>query len=143
MKSCAAGSSRSPVTHGTGLDVVTAYNPITPSGRLYTTWYAVSRPFFGCPSICPWCKLALMRTDFGWTRRKMLASLAGGALAAHLRRLFALPSGNPVRFVDVARQAGIRFIHENAASSEKYLIETMGSGCAWIDYDQNGLFDLY
>jgi hypothetical protein len=84
-----------------------------------------------------------MKTDVGRTRRKLLASAAGAALAANLRGLFALSSGNPIRFVDVARQAGIRFLHENAASSEKYLIETMGSGCAWIDYDQNGLFDLY
>lgn len=48
-----------------------------------------------------------------------------------------------VTFVDVARAAGIRFQHDNAASTMKYLIETMGGGCAWIDYDQNGLFDLY
>jgi hypothetical protein len=48
-----------------------------------------------------------------------------------------------VKFVDVAQAAGIAFQHDNAASSDKYLIETMGSGCGWIDYDQNGLFDLY
>ena len=46
-------------------------------------------------------------------------------------------------YVDVARQACITFQHDNAASSEKYLIETMGSGCGWIDYDQDGLLDLY
>src|ERR1019366_7440807 len=103
----------------------------------------LSRPLFGCPSNHLWCKLALMRTDVGWTRRKMLVSATGATLTANLRALFALSSSHPVRFVDVARQAGIRFVHENAASSEKYLIETMGSGCAWIDYDQNGLFDLY
>ena len=45
--------------------------------------------------------------------------------------------------MDVARAAGIRFQHDNAATAEKYLIETMGGGCGWIDYDQNGLFDLY
>src|ERR1700722_10353498 len=48
-----------------------------------------------------------------------------------------------VTFVDVARPSGITFQHDNTASSEKYLIETMGSGCGWIDYDQNGLLDLY
>ena len=48
-----------------------------------------------------------------------------------------------VTFVDVARAAGIQFQHDNAATAEKYLIETMGAGCGWIDYDQNGLFDLY
>lgn len=71
----------------------------------------------------------------------MLASVAAAAL--DLKGLFAVPAPSPVRFVDVARPAGITFRHENAASSEKYLVETMGSGCAWIDYDQNGLFDLY
>ena len=50
---------------------------------------------------------------------------------------------NPMRYVDVASSAGISFQHDNAASPEKYLIETMGSGCGWIDYDQNGLLDLY
>src|SRR5438876_2011780 len=50
---------------------------------------------------------------------------------------------NPVRYVDVASSAGISFQHDNAASPEKYLIETMGSGCGWIDYDQDGLMDLY
>ncbi len=49
----------------------------------------------------------------------------------------------PIKFVDIAAAAGIRFRHDNAASPEKYLIETMGSGCGWIDYDQNGLLDLY
>jgi hypothetical protein len=49
----------------------------------------------------------------------------------------------PVTYVDVAAAAGINFQHDNAASAEKYLIETMGSGCGWIDYDRNGLMDLY
>ena len=45
--------------------------------------------------------------------------------------------------MDVALSSGITFHHDNAASPEKYLIETMGSGCGWIDYDQDGLMDLY
>ena len=45
--------------------------------------------------------------------------------------------------MDVARQSGINFLHDNAASPQKYLIETMGAGCGWIDYDQDGLLDLY
>jgi len=52
-------------------------------------------------------------------------------------------SVHPVAFVDVAQSSGITFQHDNAASPEKYLIETMGSGCGWIDYDQDGLLDLY
>lgn len=34
-------------------------------------------------------------------------------------------------------------MHDNSATAEKYLIETMGSGCGWIDYDADGLLDLY
>jgi hypothetical protein len=48
-----------------------------------------------------------------------------------------------VIFTDVANVARIGFVHDAAASAEKYLIETMGSGCGWIDYDGDGLLDLY
>jgi hypothetical protein len=41
------------------------------------------------------------------------------------------------------RSAGIDFVHDNARTADKYLIETMGAGCGWIDYDADGLLDLY
>jgi len=63
-------------------------------------------------------------------------------VAACLDPIIASPKP-AVRFVDIAGASGIDFRHTNAKSSEKYLIETVGSGCGWIDYDQNGLFDLY
>ena len=53
------------------------------------------------------------------------------------------PGTNKVTFTDVTRAVGIDFKHDNAATPEKYLIETMAGGCGWIDYDQNGLLDLY
>jgi len=55
---------------------------------------------------------------------------------------WALPP-TAVTFTDIARTAGITFVHDNAATPEKYLIESMGAGCAWIDYDQDGFMDLY
>jgi enediyne biosynthesis protein E4 len=67
----------------------------------------------------------------------------GAAVAAAPFAWGSSRAANPVTFVDVVPFAGITFRHDNAASSEKYLIETMGSGCGWIDYDQNGLLDLY
>lgn len=48
-----------------------------------------------------------------------------------------------VRFVDVAARSGLTFRHDNAASPEKYLIETMGGGAAWIDFDDDGWLDAY
>jgi len=49
----------------------------------------------------------------------------------------------PVQFTDVSEAAGITFKHDNAATGEKYLIETMGSGAGWLDYDNDGYFDIY
>ena len=48
-----------------------------------------------------------------------------------------------IRFEDVTDKAGIRFRHFNAASSKKYILETMGSGCGWIDFDNDGLLDAF
>ena len=76
------------------------------------------------------------------TRRDLLKVMGAAAALAPFARA-ASPPASLVRFVDVARAAGINFVHDNAASPEKFLIETMGSGCAWIDYDQDGLLDLY
>ena len=47
-----------------------------------------------------------------------------------------------VHFVDVTRQAGIQFIHNNGAFGKRFLPETMGSGCAFVDYDNDGNPDM-
>lgn len=76
------------------------------------------------------------------SRRDLLKSV-GAVLAAPRGVWSGMAAPIPVTYVDVAAAAGISFQHDNAASAEKYLIETMGSGCGWIDYDRNGLMDLY
>jgi len=48
----------------------------------------------------------------------------------------------PVQFVDITRQAGIRFQHNTGAFGQKYLPETMGSGCAFLDYNNDGWQDI-
>jgi hypothetical protein len=54
----------------------------------------------------------------------------------------AKPAPAPL-FADVTAKAGISFVHKSGASSEKYMVETFGSGVAWIDYDNDGFPDLY
>ena len=49
----------------------------------------------------------------------------------------------PPLFADVTAKAGIEFVHKSGASPEKYMVETFGSGVAWIDYDNDDFPDLY
>ena len=46
------------------------------------------------------------------------------------------------RLTDVTAQAGIRFQHNNGAYGGKLLPETLGSGCAFLDYDGDGWQDI-
>jgi len=48
----------------------------------------------------------------------------------------------PVLFTDITRSSGIQFVHHNGAFGGKYLPETLGPGCAFIDYDQDGGPDI-
>lgn len=49
----------------------------------------------------------------------------------------------PADFVDVTAQDGVDFVHQAPHSSRKYLLETMGSGVALFDYDNDGRLDIY
>src|ERR1017187_3907005 len=46
-------------------------------------------------------------------------------------------------FTDVRESSKITFQQDSTESDQKYYLETMGTGVAWIDYDQDGLMDLY
>jgi hypothetical protein len=45
-------------------------------------------------------------------------------------------------FVEITKAAGIDFVHNTGAFGKKYLPETMGSGCAFIDYNNDGWSDI-
>jgi len=80
-------------------------------------------------------------------RRGFLSGLAGLGSAALLSRenLWAAPAPAPplgFRFVDVTASAGIQFHHNSGAYGGKFLPETLGSGCAFLDYDGDGWQDI-
>jgi hypothetical protein len=52
-------------------------------------------------------------------------------------------SATPGRFVDVTQRLGIHFQHQASHTSRKYLPETMGSGVALFDYDNDGRLDIF
>jgi hypothetical protein len=54
-----------------------------------------------------------------------------------------LPPGVEIKFENVTNPAGIRFRHFDGRTEKEYIMETMGSGLAWLDYDQDGWMDLF
>ncbi|HYG78744.1 MAG TPA: VCBS repeat-containing protein, partial [Pyrinomonadaceae bacterium] len=49
-----------------------------------------------------------------------------------------------VTFTEVpAKESGITWVHSNAMSPERYLPETVGAGCVFFDYDNDGWMDIY
>lgn len=81
-------------------------------------------------------------------RRSFLRNLAGVASLSQLPLLQALgaaegtASSPGFRFVDVTSSAGIHFQHNSGALGGKFLPETLGSGCAFLDYDRDGWQDI-
>jgi enediyne biosynthesis protein E4 len=56
--------------------------------------------------------------------------------------LLAAPLEPGFRLVDVTAAAGVSFQHNNGAYGAKHLPETMGPGCAFLDYDGDGWLDI-
>jgi hypothetical protein len=86
-------------------------------------------------------------------RRSFLERIGGATAFAALtspqltllRALAAQPpaSADPgFHFTDVTSQTGIQFQHNSGAFGGKFLPETLGSGCAFLDYDRDGWQDI-
>ena len=63
-----------------------------------------------------------------------MAGMAGPLIAA--------PGGLEFQLTDVTAAAGITYRHNNGAFGSKFLPETMGPGCAFLDYDGDGWLDI-
>ena len=79
------------------------------------------------------------------SRRRFLRGLAGvlawRTLPASGRTLF---SAGPPAFEEIpARSSGILWKHDAARSPQKFLPESTGPGCAFVDYDNDGWMDIY
>jgi len=86
------------------------------------------------------------------------AAVAGGIYWYNHKPALQLPKGKPlvmptvrdrmpvalpsITFTNITESAGINFVHVNGAEGEKLLPETMGGGCAFFDFDNDGNQDL-
>ena len=63
---------------------------------------------------------------------------------AHFRYPF---RHSPIRIIRLKRffpaKSGIRWTHTSGKSQERFLPETTGPGCAFLDYDNDGWMDIY
>ena len=85
-----------------------------------------------------------------WSRRRLLrnlpAALAPALIPAKLLAVFpAEKLSTPFsRFVDVAHSAGLTAIMVyGEQDSFTYIVESMGTGCAFLDYDNDGWMDIF
>lgn len=73
----------------------------------------------------------------------VLGLLLSFLLVTRAEALGPVPSASTVTFLDVTEAAGIAFEHKNSPTPEKNLVETMGSGCGFVDFDNDGYLDIF
>lgn len=80
------------------------------------------------------------------TRRKWLWLASASGIAAGTSRLWGQQSADalPPLFIDLPpSKTGIQWMHDNAFSPDHYLPETLGPGCAFLDFDNDGWMDIF
>ena len=78
-------------------------------------------------------------------RRYHFIWLAGVAVALGITSLAPrlIVSASEDIFADITSPAGILWKHTSGESNDRYLIETMGGGVAFVDFDHDGLLDIF
>src|SRR3984893_10622510 len=77
-------------------------------------------------------------------RRDFVSKMIAGSLLMPRWPAFALPEARQFPFEEVLpEKSGIRWVHSSGKSPKKYLPESSGPGCAFLDYDNDGWMDIY
>src|SRR5947209_14910490 len=80
-----------------------------------------------------------------WVLAAVALLLLGGTVAG-IRSRVTTPQNqrpSPPKFADVTSVLGLSFQYIASHTSRKYLLETMGSGVALFDYDNDGRLDIF
>ncbi len=84
------------------------------------------------------------RRPRGLTRREFIAGISAGTFLVPKWRNTGFRPADRDPFEEIpAERSGIRWRHRNGKSAEKYLPESTGAGCAFLDYDNDGWMDIY
>jgi enediyne biosynthesis protein E4 len=89
--------------------------------------------------------MTLNLRDRRFSRRRVLQQLAAGACSLVIPRAwpgYSAPLA-PGLFEEVTAGSGIHWVHTAGKSRMKYLPESSGAGCAFLDYDNDGWMDIY
>jgi enediyne biosynthesis protein E4 len=92
------------------------------------------------PHLRPWVLAIVYALCCGWwlqAQQTQQNSAKNGATAAPPKATV------PGKFVDITSATGVRFQHLASHTSKKYLLETIGSGVALFDYDNDGRLDIF
>src|SRR5688572_1820088 len=101
-----------------------APDPVSPQGRDLSIKFTIIFALFAfIPLVLMWHFMSTKKSD-GPAQQ----STEGGDS----------PAPPPIKFKNVTAEAGINFTRESGARGEKLLPETMGSGCAFFDFDNDG-----
>ncbi len=78
-----------------------------------------------------------------FTRRDLIWLAAGCGASTLFGRQTGSPQSDSL-FIEVpTSSSGIEWVHDNAMSPNRYLPETLGPGCAFLDFDNDGWMDIY
>ena len=85
-----------------------------------------------------------IRIPYRSTRRQFLRSAAGVVAISGFPNLVRAVPGPSYPFEEILpEKSGIRWVHKAGKSAARYLPETTGPGCAFLDYDNDGWMDIY
>jgi hypothetical protein len=94
---------------------------------------AVNRPF-----------TQLNNAQYRSSRRQFLRNALGAAAISRVPYLFPATTEPIYPFEEIpAEKSGIHWRHTAGRSQERFLPETTGPGCAFLDYDNDGWMDIY
>jgi len=83
-----------------------------------------------------------IRGKIGWSLLPYFMFLGVFALLQWPFSISAAPP-SPIQLHDVSRQSGIQFVHTDGSSGRRYIVESIASGVATLDYDSDGDLDIY